>query len=78
MKAQLTFDLDDQSDAIAHIRAIKALDMALVLNSIIDDLRIKLKYDNLSPERYEQTEHIRDHILDVLDNYGVDINSLLL
>ena len=38
MKATLTFDLDDRDDKMAHARCVKALDMAIALFSIREEL----------------------------------------
>jgi len=39
MKATLTFDLDQPEDAIAHLRCVRAADMAIALHEITNTLR---------------------------------------
>jgi hypothetical protein len=44
MKATLEFDLDNPDDRMAHMRAVKSLDMAIVLFELQTNLKKKCEY----------------------------------
>ena len=44
MKATLEFDLDNADDRMAHMRAVKSLDMAVVLFELQNNLKKKCEY----------------------------------
>lgn len=44
MKATLEFDLDNPDDRMAHMRAVKSLDMAVVLFELQNNLKKKCEY----------------------------------
>ena len=44
MKATLDFDLDNPDDRMAHMRAVKSLDMAIVLFELQTNLKKKCEY----------------------------------
>ena len=53
MKAKLEFDLDNPDDKIAHMRCVKATDMAIMLWDIKQKIRSKLKYgEDLSESEF--------------------------
>ena len=77
-RAMLSFNLDKEEDVAAHKRAIKALDMSLVIWSIDQYLRGKLKYDEtLTPEAYDALEKTREELIEYMREYNVDIDELL-
>lgn len=69
MKATLEFDLIDPEQRLAHMRCIKALDMAIVLWEI--------KYNIFSEGNTQDIEEIREKIIDMLDAHGINMDELI-
>lgn len=84
MIAKLEFQLDDFDDRQAHLRCVKALDMAIVLSNLAD---IKIGFlkeftGNLHPN--EATENIElaiellfNRIYRSMEDRGIDIDELI-
>jgi len=64
MLAELKFDLDQPDDAMAHLRCIKARDMALAINCIINN-------SSLNEKQLEE-------VLAVLSIYSIDMQDLIV
>lgn len=78
MKAKLEFDLDNPDDKIAHMRCVKATDMALMLWDIKQKIRSKLKYSNdLSEDELHQWEVMQDEFYSIADDYGINLDELI-
>ena len=78
MKAKLKFDLDNADDKIAHMRCVKATDMALMLWDIKQNIRSKLKYsDDLSEDELHQWEVMQDEFYSIADDYGINLDLLI-
>ena len=78
MKAKLKFDLDNADDKIAHMRCVKATDMALMLWDIKQNIRSKLKYsDDLSEDELHQWEVMQDTFYSIADDYGINLDLLI-
>jgi hypothetical protein len=78
MKAKLEFDLDNPDDKIAHMRCVKATDMALMLWDIKQKIRSKLKYsDDLSEDELHQWEVMQDEFYSIADDYGINLDELI-
>lgn len=89
MKATLEFNLDDNDDKMAHLRCVKATDMALALWEIthntkkgllyyIEGLEIRGKQndiDKLSP--YEAIELVFKEIYGILEGCNINIDDLI-
>lgn len=70
MKAILTFNLDDGSDAMAHFRCVKALDMALAIWTFSGRMR-RLVDDEKSVDAFwEEWE-------DTMAEYGIKMDELI-
>lgn len=65
MKAELHFDLDNQDDKIAHLRCVKALDMACAL------FEIELKI------RKEGKQFKLESFIDVLERNNINLDEIL-
>ena len=65
MTATLTFDLNDQDDRQAHMRCVKATDLALAIWSI--------KTQNLGNTR----KHILQSIDRIMDEYNINLEDLI-
>lgn len=77
MKASLTFDLDLLEDVDAHLRCVKALDLALCLNQFNTQLLSKMKYDELSGREKILLSNINELLQDTMREYGIDLDTLL-
>ena len=77
MQATLTFNLDNIDDRIAHLRAVKAMDLALSIWNIQELLRDRLKYEDLSDLQYDEAETIKNKINEILNEHNICIDELL-
>jgi hypothetical protein len=79
MKAILKFDLNDNEDQVAHMRAVKALDMALTLWDMEQYLRSETKHapDSINPEVYEKLQDVRLKLGEIMSKHSIDIDELL-
>lgn len=77
MRAKLEFDLSDPDQITEHLRAVKALDIALCLNEVKEYLRRKIKYDDLSEHDYELYSKIQEELFGIMEEYNVNLNELL-
>lgn len=77
MKAKLEFNLNDPEDAMAHKRCVKALDMALVLFEIQNNM---IKYvESILPDTNLEPAHVfRDKVDRLLEAHGINIEELVL
>lgn len=78
-KAILEFDLNDHEDQYTHLRAVKALDMALCLWDIDQYLRAQTKYapDSMPEEVYEALNKAREEFYRILNDHDVNLDKLL-
>lgn len=79
MKAILEFDLNDNEDQVAHMRAVKALDMALTLWDMEQYLRSETKYasDLMPIEVYNTLKDVRLKLGEIMSKHSIDIDELL-
>lgn len=82
MEATLKFDLNDFDDRIAHNRCVKALDMALALWEIRNNLRknCEIELENIDKEmdKYEILNLLFDKINDVFEENGIITDDLII
>jgi len=82
MKAILEFDLDEIDDRRAHLRAVKSLDMALVIWELLRNSRKELEWtiENETEGDYAQKEiglsMVYDKFEELLEHYGINIDEL--
>lgn len=78
-KATLEFDLNDFDDRMAHLRAVKSLDMALALWEITHNTKKGLLYSledkNLSD--WEVVDMVFKKIYEILDENGINTEELI-
>jgi hypothetical protein len=72
MKATLTFDLDDEQDAQAHFRCVKALDMALAMWALSGRLR-RVVEDGEGDEG----DALWDAWNETMEEYGIKFDELI-
>lgn len=76
MNAILKFDLDDPDDRYAHMRCVKALDMALTLHDM-HEMFHRLVNDEPDEARRESYQVALDAMNNKLDNRGVILSELI-
>ena len=85
MRATLEFDLNDVDDKMAHLRCIKASDMALVLWEIQMNLNKKIEREieisidkELPLTPYDGKDLVLDAIRTLLNEHGLsDVSELI-
>ena len=81
MKAILEFDLNDNDDLMAHLRAIKALNMAIALHEIVYNTKKSLKneveFKNADCTPYEAIDLVFDRIHEILTEESIIIDELI-
>ena len=68
MKAILEFDLNDYDERMAHLRAVKSTDMAIVLFEIQHNLFRGIEENNTS---------IIEKINDLIHEHGINLDELI-
>ena len=76
MKVILEFNLDDFDDVLAHKRAISATDAYLVILSLDEYLRYRLKYEEMSEEAVKTLDEVRTKLYESIEKYNVDMENL--
>lgn len=79
MKGTLEFNLDESYEREAHLRAVKALDLALTLWDMDQYLRAKTKYapDSMPPEVYDALQETRDKLHEIMSDHSIDLDELI-
>ena len=80
MKAKLEFDLNDPDDRMAHLRAVKSLDMALALFDITrlkKQVEIRFEADTTEYDSFDVIQDVFDRIYQVLSDNNIDIDELI-
>jgi hypothetical protein len=77
-KAILEFDLNEVEDVTAHKRAVKAIDMAIVLWDMDQYLRNQLKYnDKITGEVYDALDKAREQLREFMNEHNISLDELL-
>ena len=82
MKATLSYKLNDPDDRMAHMRAVKSLDMASALFDITRNLRKKIQnryedIDNTHNDVFDGIDAVFDEIYNILEDNSIDIDELI-
>ena len=79
MKGILEFDLDERFDVEAHKRAVKSLDLAMVLYDMDQYLRAQTKYapDSMPSEVYDALIETRDKLHEIMSERSIDLDELI-
>lgn len=77
--AKLEYNLDELDDQMAHLRAIKSLDLALALWDMDGYLRSQTKYapDSMPPETYDALLGVRDKLYEIMSKHSIDLDELI-
>jgi hypothetical protein len=82
MKATLSYNLNDPDDRMAHLRAVKSLDMASALFDITRNLKNKIEnryedIDNTNNDVFDGIQAVFDEIYNILEDNNIDIDELI-
>jgi hypothetical protein len=82
MKATLSYNLNDPDDRMAHLRAVKSLDMASALFEITRNLKNKIEnrfedIDNTNNDVFDGIQEVFDGIYEILGDNNIDIDELI-
>ena len=77
-KAILKYDLTDVDDRMSHMRAVKSLDMMMVLWDLDQELRSLTKYapDHMSTEEYDAYFKVRDLLREKMSDHDINFDTL--
>lgn len=79
-KAKLVYDLNDTDDAMAHLRAVKSLDMALVLWEMAYNAKKKVHYQiegEKITDPYDAVNKVFEKLWDELNEKGINLDDLV-
>jgi hypothetical protein len=78
-KATLEFDLNDSDDMIAHLRAVKSLDMAMALWEIVHNTKKGLEWsmENKEIDKYDALELVYEKIHEILSDHNINTDELI-
>ena len=76
-EAILKYDLNDSDDAMAHMRAVKSLDMALALWDITHNTKKNIEWSLESKElnKYEVLDLVYERIYEILDEHNIKLDD---
>jgi hypothetical protein len=79
-KAKIEFDLNDIDDRMAHLRAVKSLDMAMALWDITHNTKKGLEWslEGKDIDKYEVLEMVFEKIYEILDEHNVRTDELIV
>ena len=79
-KAILEYDLNDTDDAMAHMRAIKSLDMALALWELLNNSKRTLERTMHEKEldKYEALDMVYERIYELMDEHNIKLDDLII
>lgn len=79
--ATLTYNLDDVDDAMAHLRAVKSLDMALVLWELAYNTKKgicnQIEFQEIK-DPYEVVDKIMEKLYEELNDHGINLDTLII
>ncbi len=75
----LKFDLNDPDDKMAHLRAVKSLDLALAIWSIVHNTKKQLEWgmEGKEMDKYDALEMVYEKIYEILDEHNIKIDELI-
>lgn len=85
MKATLEFNLDDFDDRTAHLRAVKSLDIAMVLWQLVMNSKKGIEYElegrmmkGEEVNALDALDLVFDRIHDLLEEHDVNIDKYIV
>ena len=79
-EAILKYDLNDTDDAMAHMRAIKSLDMALALWELLNNSKRTLErvMHEKEMDKYEALDMVYERIYELMDEHNIKLDDLII
>ena len=81
MKATLSYNLNDPDDRMAHMRAVKSLDMASALFEITRNLKKQVERrfedETIEHDSFDVIQEVFDRIYEILGDNNIDIDELI-
>jgi hypothetical protein len=81
MKAILEFNMDDSDDEMAHLRAIKSLDMALVLWELAyntkKSIHNQIEFQEIK-DPYEAVDKVFEKLWEEMNERGINLDQLIV
>jgi hypothetical protein len=81
MKATLSYNLNDPDDRMAHMRAVKSLDMASALFDITRNLKKQVERrfedETIEYDSFDVIQEVFDRIYEILGDNNIDIDELI-
>jgi hypothetical protein len=80
-QATLTFDLNDSDDAMAHLRAVRSLDLALAIWDIVHNTKKSLQWKIEADDKitsYDAIDLVYDKIYAILDEHNIVIDKFII
>lgn len=82
MKAKLIYNLNNPDDRMAHLRAIKSMDMASALFEITTNLKKRIEnrfenIDNTNNDVFDGIDAVFEEIYNVIKDNDIDIDELI-
>jgi len=80
-KAILEYDLNDHDDSMAHLRAVKSLDMALVLWEMAYNTKKsmcnKIEFNEIT-DPYEVVDKFMEKLFEQMNDRGINLDELIV
>jgi hypothetical protein len=78
-KATIEYNLSDPDDAMAHLRAVKSLDMAMALWDIVHNTKKALEWSMEGKEidKYDALELVFEKIHEILNDHNIITDELI-
>ena len=79
-EAILKYDLNDTDDAMAHMRAVKSLDMALALWELLNNSKRTLEraMHEKEMDKYEALDMVYERIYELMDEHNIKLDDLII
>jgi len=79
-EAILKYDLNDTDDAMAHMRAIKSLDMALALWELLNNSKrtLERRMHEKEMNKYEALDMVYERIYELMDEHNIKLDDLII
>jgi hypothetical protein len=78
-KATLEYDLNEPDDVMAHLRAVKSLDMAIALWDIVHNTKKGLEWslEGKEIDKYDTLDLVFQKIHEILDEHNINTDELI-
>lgn len=76
METVLNFDLNDHEDKMAHMRCIKATEMAIVLFDMTQ-IYSKFEFEAENADGIYILEKVQEYVHDLLKEYSLNLDDLI-